>query len=87
MTLSIPPCHPIYDDIKERFRQLIIRIFYNIFDCSNLYHIFLVEMTIRHYFIHGRTTGIEPAHGGSTIHCLNPLGHVRLSSNLLISTK
>jgi hypothetical protein len=40
MTLSIPPCHPIYDDIKERFRQLIIIIFYNLFDCSNLYHIF-----------------------------------------------
>ncbi len=40
MTLSIPPCHPIYDDIKERFRQLIIIIFYNLFYCSNLYHIF-----------------------------------------------
>ena len=25
----------------------------------------------------GRTTGIEPAHGGFTIHCLDPLGYVR----------
>ncbi|CAI8615451.1 unnamed protein product [Vicia faba] len=27
--------------------------------------------------IHGRTTGIEPAHGGFTIHCLDPLGYIR----------
>nr|YP_010625750.1 ribosomal protein L2 [Leptadenia pyrotechnica]WBG94598.1 ribosomal protein L2 [Leptadenia pyrotechnica] len=25
----------------------------------------------------GRTTGIEPAHGGFTIHCLDPLGYIR----------
>lgn len=24
-----------------------------------------------------RTTGIEPAHGGFTIHCLDPLGYIR----------
>ncbi|KAI4298068.1 hypothetical protein MLD38_040491 [Melastoma candidum] len=28
-------------------------------------------------FIDGRTTGIEPAHGGFTIHCLDPLGYIR----------
>lgn len=27
--------------------------------------------------IYGRTTGIEPAHGGFTIHCLDPLGYIR----------
>jgi hypothetical protein len=27
--------------------------------------------------MNGRTTGIEPAHGGFTIHCLNPLGYIR----------
>ena len=26
---------------------------------------------------YGRTTGIEPAHGGFTIHCLDPLGYIR----------
>ena len=25
----------------------------------------------------GRTTGIEPARGGFTIHCLDPLGYIR----------
>lgn len=39
------------------------------------------------FFLSGRTTGIEPAHGGSTIHCLNPLGHVRLFKNLFICKK
>ena len=29
------------------------------------------------YFGFGRTTGIEPAHGGFTIHCLDPLGYIR----------
>jgi small subunit ribosomal protein S19 len=28
----------------------------------------------------GRTTGIEPAHGGFTIHCLDPLGYIRPST-------
>ena len=28
-------------------------------------------------FIDGRTTGIEPARGGFTIHCLDPLGYIR----------
>ncbi|KAK7321962.1 hypothetical protein VNO80_32170 [Phaseolus coccineus] len=28
---------------------------------------------------YGRTTGIEPAHGGFTIHCLDPLGYIRPS--------
>ena len=28
-------------------------------------------------WIEGRTTGIEPAHSGFTIHRLNPLGHIR----------
>ena len=28
-------------------------------------------------FFYGRTTGIEPARGGFTIHCLGPLGYVR----------
>nr|BEV75615.1 ribosomal protein L22 [Citropsis gilletiana]BEV75706.1 ribosomal protein L22 [Citropsis schweinfurthii] len=28
----------------------------------------------------GRTTGIEPAHGGFTIHCLDPLGYIRPSA-------
>ena len=27
--------------------------------------------------IDGRTTGIEPARGGFTIHCLDPLGYIR----------
>ena len=27
--------------------------------------------------LNGRTTGIEPAHGGFTIHCLDPLGYIR----------
>nr|UGS81970.1 ribosomal protein S19 [Kalidium foliatum] len=31
----------------------------------------------------GRTTGIEPAHGGFTIHCLDPLGYIRPFLNLL----
>lgn len=30
-----------------------------------------------HLLIDGRTTGIEPAHGGFTIHCLDPLGYIR----------
>ena len=30
--------------------------------------------------VRGRTTGIEPAHGGFTIHCLDPLGYIRPSS-------
>jgi hypothetical protein len=30
--------------------------------------------------IDGRTTGIEPAHGGFTIHCLDPLGYIRPSA-------
>ena len=29
------------------------------------------------YGMDGRTTGIEPAHGGFTIHCLDPLGYIR----------
>ncbi len=29
----------------------------------------------------GRTTGIEPARGGFTIHCLNPLGYIRPYTN------
>ncbi|KAG5630760.1 hypothetical protein H5410_002477, partial [Solanum commersonii] len=28
-------------------------------------------------FIDGQTTGIEPVHGGFTIHCLDPLGYIR----------
>lgn len=28
-------------------------------------------------FMDGRTTGIEPARGGLTIHCLDPLGYIR----------
>nr|BEV75160.1 ribosomal protein L22 [Atalantia monophylla]BEV75342.1 ribosomal protein L22 [Atalantia spinosa] len=32
------------------------------------------------YFSYGRTTGIEPAHGGFTIHCLDPLGYIRPSA-------
>ena len=28
-------------------------------------------------FLDGRTTGIEPARGGFTIHCLDPLGYIR----------
>lgn len=28
-------------------------------------------------FIDGRMTGIEPARGGFTIHCLDPLGYIR----------
>ena len=28
-------------------------------------------------FVDGRTTGIEPARGGFTIHCLDPLGYIR----------
>lgn len=31
-------------------------------------------------FIDGRTTGIEPARGGFTIHCLDPLGYIRPST-------
>ena len=30
-----------------------------------------------HNLDYGRTTGIEPAHGGFTIHCLDPLGYIR----------
>ena len=30
---------------------------------------------------YGRTTGIEPAHGGFTIHCLDPLGYIRPYTN------
>jgi hypothetical protein len=33
----------------------------------------------------GRTTGIEPAHGGFTIHCLDPLGYIRPSTIYLSS--
>lgn len=29
------------------------------------------------WFFDGRTTGIEPARGGFTIHCLDPLGYIR----------
>ena len=32
------------------------------------------DQKIRNY---GRTTGIEPARGGFTIHCLDPLGYIR----------
>ena len=35
-------------------------------------------------FIDGRTTGIEPARGGFTIHCLGPLGYVRPGKNQFI---
>ena len=44
-------------------------------------------------FFYGRTTGIEPARGGFTIHCLGPLGYVRpvktnqLSLSTVISYK
>lgn len=31
----------------------------------------------------GRTTGIEPARGGFTIHCLDPLGYIRPSNSYL----
>ena len=33
----------------------------------------------------GRTTGIEPAHGGFTIHCLDPLGYIRPYPRALVS--
>ncbi|KAH0445866.1 hypothetical protein IEQ34_025320 [Dendrobium chrysotoxum] len=33
----------------------------------------------------GRTTGIEPAHGGFTIHCLDPLGYIRPYPRVLVS--
>ena len=36
-------------------------------------------------FIDGRTTGIEPAHGGFTIHCLDPLGYIRPYPRALVS--
>ena len=42
---------------------------------------------------YGRTTGIEPARGGFTIHCLGPLGYVRpgktnqLSLSMVISSR
>ena len=29
------------------------------------------------HLVSGRTTGIEPARGGFTIHCLDPLGYIR----------
>nr|AWT40635.1 ribosomal protein S19 [Cercis chuniana] len=32
---------------------------------------------IGHTIAIGRTTGIEPAHGEFTIHCLDPLGYIR----------
>ena len=36
-------------------------------------------------FIDGRTTGIEPARGGFTIHCLDPLGYIRPYPRALVS--
>ena len=36
-------------------------------------------------FIDGRTTGIEPARGGFTIHCLDPLGYIRPYPQVLVS--
>ena len=36
-------------------------------------------------FMDGRTTGIEPARGGFTIHCLDPLGYIRPYPRALVS--
>jgi hypothetical protein len=34
-------------------------------------------IAIHNVELDGRTTGIEPARGGFTIHCLDPLGYIR----------
>jgi ribosomal protein L22 len=46
------------------------------FNKANLF-ISKAEVNLVLYGSYGRTTGIEPAHGGFTIHCLDPLGYIR----------
>ena len=50
-----------------------------VFECSSSSQ-YIVQYPIPFselQYCYGRTTGIEPAHGGFTIHCLDPLGYIR----------
>ncbi len=52
-------------------------IYYTIFNTFSIETIHDLYCWKNNREIFGRTTGIEPANGGSTIHCLDPLGYVR----------
>nr|BEV74706.1 ribosomal protein L22 [Aegle marmelos] len=86
MILELMPyraCYPIFKLVYSAAANGIHNLGFN------KGSLFIVKAEVYSYFFfysysYGRTTGIEPAHGGFTIHCLDPLGYIRPSAIYII---